>query len=115
LVICTETAQKVKYLQDLSESKKELEIAIDAADLGTWDLNPSTYRFTSNGRLKEWFGLQRDEEIDLSKAISAMHEDDRKTVTDAIDLALTPSSGGLYAIHSRIVHPESASERMVRA
>lgn len=115
LVICTETTQKVKYLQELSESKKELEFAIDAADLGTWDLNPSTYRFTSNGRLKEWFGMQRDEEIDLEKAIAVMHEDDRKAVTEAIQLALTPSSGGLYDIHYRIVDPLSASERIVRA
>ncbi|HET7002965.1 MAG TPA: PAS domain-containing protein, partial [Puia sp.] len=115
LVICTETTQKVKYLQELSESKKELEFAIDAADLGTWDLNPSTYRFTSNARLKEWFGMQRDEEIDLARAIAIMHEDDRKGVTEAIQLALTPSSGGLIDIHYRIVDPLNASERIVRA
>jgi signal transduction histidine kinase len=115
LVICTETTQKVKYLQELSESKKELEFAIDAADLGTWDLNPVTYRFTSNARLKEWFGLQRDEEIDLAKAIAIMHEDDRKPVYDAIQWALTPTSGGLYDIHYRIVDPVSESQRIVRA
>lgn len=115
LVICTETTQKVAYLHQLSESKKELEFAIDAADLGTWDLNPVTNKFTSNARLKQWFGLQPDEEIDLSKAIASMHEADRNSVVDAIRFALDPASGGLYDIDYRVVDPSSGIERIVRA
>lgn len=115
LVICTETTQKVAYLRQLSESKKELEFAIDAADLGTWDLNPSTNRFTSNARLKEWFGLQPEEEIDLSKAIELMHEGDRDSVTDAIRFALDPASGGLYNIDYRLINPRTGVERIVSA
>ena len=115
LVICTETTQKVVYLQELSDSKKELEFAIDAADLGTWDLNPITNQFTSNGRLKQWFGLKPTDEIDLSVAVSVMHEADRHTVTDAIQRALDPASGGLYDIHYRIIDPLTGTERIVRA
>ena len=106
--------QKVVYLQELSESKKELEFAIDAADLGTWDLNPDTNQFTSNARLKQWFGLQPEDEIDLSKAI-AMHEDDRDSVFKAIQFALTPDSGGFYDINYRIIDPLTHLERIVRA
>jgi signal transduction histidine kinase len=115
LVICTETTQKVVYLNELSESKKELEFAIDAAELGTWDLNPATNRFTSNARLKKWFGLQPEDEVDLSKAINMMHEEDRNPVTDAIRYALDPASGGMYDIHYRIIDPLTRAERIVRA
>jgi PAS domain S-box-containing protein len=115
LVICTETTQKVVYLQELAESKKELEFAIDAADLGTWDLDPATNRFTANARLKQWFGLQPDEEIDLSKAIDVMHEADRDSVTSAIRYALQPASGGYYDIDYRIIEPGTGIERIVRA
>ena len=115
LVICTETTQKVVYLQELSDSKKELEFAIDAADLGTWYLNPITNQFTSNGRLKQWLGLKPADEIDLSVAINVMHEDDRNSVSEAIRRALDPASGGLYDIHYRIIDPLTGTERIVRA
>jgi PAS domain-containing protein len=115
LVICTETTQKVVYLLELAESKKELEFAIDAADLGTWDLDPATNRFTANARLKQWFGLQPDEEIDLSKAIDVMHEADRDRVAGAIRYALQPDSGGYYDIDYRIIEPGTGVERIVRA
>ena len=115
LVICTETTQKVNYLHDLTRSKKELEFAIDAADLGTWDLNPRTNRFTANARLKEWFGLRPQEEIELPLAIAAMHEDDQQRVTDAILRALDPASGGYYEIEYRITNPLTGVARMVCA
>ena len=115
LVICTETTQKVNYLRQLTESKKELEFAIDAADLGTWDLNPRTNKFTANNRLKEWFGLRPEEEIELPLAMAAMHEDDRQRVTDAILWALNPLSGGRYAIEYRITNPLTGIMRIVCA
>ena len=115
LVICTETTEKVAYLRQLSDSKKELEFAIDSADLGTWDLNPATNKFTANARLKEWFGLQPAEEIDLTKAIDSMHEDDRERVVEAIQYALDPVSGGYYDIDYRIVNPNSGFQRIVHA
>jgi PAS domain S-box-containing protein len=115
LVICTETTQKVNYLRQLTASKKELEFAIDAADLGTWDLNPGTNKFTANPRLKEWFGLRPDEEIELPLAIAAMHEDDRQRVTNAILRALDPASGGYYEIEYRITNPLTNVTRVVCA
>ena len=115
LVICTETTQKVNYLRQLTASKKELEFAIDAADLGTWDLNPRTNKFTANPRLKEWFGLRPDEEIELPLAIAAMHEDDRQRVTNAILRALDPASGGYYEIEYRITNPLTDVTRVVCA
>jgi PAS domain S-box-containing protein len=115
LVICTETTPKVNYLRQLTESKKELEFAIDAADLGTWDLNPRTNKFTANTRLKEWFGLRPEQEIELPLAIAAMHEDDRQRVNDAILRALDPSSGGYYEIEYRITNPVTDIMRMVCA
>ena len=115
LVICTETTQKVNYLHDLTRSKQELEFAIDAADLGTWDLNPRTNRFTANPRLKEWFGLRPEDEIELSLAIAAMHEEDRQRVTNAILRALDPDSGGYYEIEYRITNPLTGIARIVCA
>jgi hypothetical protein len=65
----------------------EDQLAIDAAELGTWDLNPLTNKFTSNARLKSWFGLRADEQIVLTEAVDAMIEADQPRVAAAILLA----------------------------
>lgn len=115
IVACTETTEKVLGLKKIQESKIELEFAIDAAELGTWDLNPQTNKFIGNQRLKSWFGLRPEEEIDLALAINVMHDKDRDRVATAIQAALQPVSGGKYDIEYTIVHPGTKQERIVRA
>src|SRR5688500_10739478 len=62
LVTCTETTEKVLNVKQLAESKDQLEFAIEATELGTWDFNPITNKLTGNHRLKQWFGMPVQEE-----------------------------------------------------
>ena len=92
-----------------------MEFAIDAARLGTWDYNPLTDKFSANQRLKEWFGLGADEQIELSHALNVILELDRTRVKEAIQKALDFSSGGKYDVVYTIVHPLNSKETIVRA
>ena len=115
LVTCTETTEKVNNLRQLRESKDQLSLAIEAAELGTWDYNPATRRFSANDRLKEWFGLRSGQDIDLALALEAIVEEDRTRVSDAIQRALEYSSGGLYDIEYTIISSTTGQKRAVRA
>jgi PAS domain S-box-containing protein len=115
LVTCNETTEKVKSYNNLKEAKQELELAIEAANLATWDLNPKTKQFISNTRLKEWFGLPADSEIDLDEALSAVIEADRQNVIDAIDQALQKGSNGVYNMVYTIVSHKDQAQRVVKA
>ncbi len=115
LVTCTETTEKVKNLNRLNESKEQLLFAIEAAELGTWDYNPFTNKFTANNRLKEWFGLPPETEIELQTALNAIAEKDRERVTAIIQRALDYSSGGNYHTEYTIVNPVSGKEIIVLA
>lgn len=115
LVTCAETTDKVNYLKQLTESKEELEFAIDATELGTWDLNPLTNRFIANTRLKEWFGVSANDEVDLDTAINVIADKDKRRVRDAINEALRYDTGGTYDIEYTIIHPKTGEERIVRA
>lgn len=115
LVICTETTKKVNAYHDVEHTKEELEFAIEAAELGTWDLNPKTNRFIGNARLKSWFGLSIDDEVELAKATSVIAEPDRRRVLDAISEAMTYSSGGSYDIDYVIKNPKNPIPRHLRA
>lgn len=98
LVICNETTEKIKSYNTVKSAKQDLEFAIEAAELGTWDLNPLTNHFIGNTRLKQWFGLPLEENIDLNNAISAIIEEDRQRVIEAIQSAIAPGSDGNYNI-----------------
>ena len=115
LVVCTEVTDKIVKLKNLDDSKSELEFAIEAAELGTWDLNPATGQFTSNERLKSWFGLLPDEEVPLQTATDVIAEADRQRVIDAIAAATTYESGGKYEIEYTIIHPSTGEPRIVLA
>ncbi|MES2592989.1 MAG: PAS domain-containing protein [Bacteroidota bacterium] len=108
LVICSETTEKVLVQNQLS-------FAIEATELGTWDYNPLTNKFNGNRRLKEWFGVAPEGEVELDLAINVMAKEDQARVTQAIQNALKYESGGLYDIEYSIVHPVTKRERIVKA
>ena len=114
-VACAETTEKVLNLRRLESSKDELFFAVESNELGTWDLNPATNLFKGNTRLKNWFGLQPYEDIQLELATSVIKEQDRPAVIAAISNALSFESGGRYDINYSIIHPVTKEERIVRA
>ncbi|MBK0379431.1 PAS domain-containing sensor histidine kinase [Mucilaginibacter segetis] len=115
LVICNETTEKIKAINVIKDSKKDLEFAIEAAELGTWDLNPFTNKFIGNDRLKSWFGITGDHEIELEKAINVIAYEDRVKVTTAIQNALKRESEGIFNIVYTIINPNDNIKRVVEA
>ncbi|WP_158826880.1 PAS domain-containing protein [Mucilaginibacter lacusdianchii] len=99
----------------LKVSQDELQLAIDASGLATWDLNPETGRFVGNELTKAWFGLQPQDEIELSDALAAIAEADRERVIQNIEHAMNYASGGDYDTYYTIVNPLDQVSRVVRA
>jgi two-component system sensor histidine kinase VicK len=114
-VTCTETTGKVNNLKKLAEANDQLNFAIEATELGTWDYDPATNMLTGNSRIKDWFGLSKEEEIRLDDAIVVIVENDRERVTKAIELVLQPGSGGHYEIEYTIKNPVNLQQRIVMA
>lgn len=115
LVICSETTTQVTSFKQLQQAKQELDFAIGAAELGTWDLDPATNKFIGNERLKSWFGLSIDQEIDLNKATDVIAEDDRSRVLADIIRAQQYKTGGNYDTEYYIINPQQPVPRLVRA
>lgn len=113
LVVCTETTEKVNYNRKIEDSKNELEFAINAAELGTFDLDPLTEKFSANARLRDWYGLDAEEEILLSTAIDAIVNTDKERVIKAINNALQYESGGKFDIEYSIICPHTKNKRTV--
>ncbi len=110
-----ETTEKVNNLKRSEESNDQLSFAIEATQLGTFDLNPQTNKFIANNRLKDWFGLPTEMEVDLTLATAVIIEEDRSRVANAIKKTLQYESGGLYDIEYSIQNPATKQDRIVRA
>ena len=114
-VTCMETTKQIIALKDLEESQNQLKFAVDAAELGTWDLNPTTNRFVYNEKLRNWFGLSHEYEIEAPLAINSIAERDQQRTIDAMTAAMTPSSDGKYLIQHSVINPIDGIERIILA
>jgi signal transduction histidine kinase len=108
------TEHVIDLNESLSESRDQLNFAIDAGNLGTWDLNPQTMKFTANDRLKEWFGLNAADEMNLELATAAIVNKDRTRVIQAIAEALDYRSGGKYDIQYSVLTSNRTHPKILR-
>jgi PAS domain S-box-containing protein len=115
LVTCFETTDKVNTLRELEESNSQLEFAIEAAELGTFDFNPVSGLFRSNNRLKEIFGLPQKENLDLKQGLQVIVEKDVDRVMAALQKSMEYASGGKYDIQYTILNPVTFNEHIVHA
>ena len=113
--IAVDVTEEVLAKKELEENRNQLEFAIEATELGTFDYNPLTGKFSANHRLKEWFGLPPESALDLQHAIDAIADKDRQRVTEDIRNSLDFSSGGRYNTEYVIVNPLTKTEINVLA
>ena len=110
-----DNTMQVVARQKVEESEDQLQFAIEATELATFDFIPSNSKFTANHRFVEWFGLSPDREPVFGEAIESILESDRSRVLQAFHSALEFESGGQYDVEYTIIHPETRTERIVRA
>jgi len=90
-------------------SDLRIQLALDAAGLGSFIWYPKDDRSVPDARLLALFGLPPGTAISLSNALAAMiHPDDREPYREAIDRALDPAGAGLLQEDIRIVRPDGA-------
>lgn len=115
LAICHETTHKVRERKTADNLREQLQLAIEACDLGTWELDPQRMVFKCNHKTKEIFGLDNLEDIDLQAAVDVIDPADRTKVQAAINHAFDYKSGGRYTVEYTVIHPGTGDHRIVRA
>lgn len=112
-VTCSETTEKVRTLQSLKEREDQLNFVINAAELATWDIYTQSNRFIGNNRMKQWFGLESNEDIQLAIGLKMIAKEDRKKVIKAINKALDPGNSGNYEIEYNLFNPLDNKKRCI--
>ena len=105
------------YFRDVTEQKQIEErlraseerrrLALEAAELGTWHVEPLTRATKTDARYRAIFGTTQ-EWTDYFKAIAVIHPDDQPAVLQAVAAATRLDDPIPYAIEYRIVHPDGS-------
>jgi PAS domain S-box-containing protein len=85
----------------LREREERIRMAVQSANIGTWDLNVLIGERKWSDRSKEMFGLAADEDASKLSFIELLHEDDRDRVSQARQQALDPQGDGRYEVEYR--------------
>jgi signal transduction histidine kinase/DNA-binding response OmpR family regulator len=94
------------------ELQQQLEIAIDASELGTFHCEMPLNKIIWNDRCKAHFWLPPEAEVDFDLFYSILHPDDRERTRKAVEECV--KDGKLYDIEYRTVSPRGQI-RWVRA
>jgi PAS domain S-box-containing protein len=101
-VVVSETTNRVLTERELNRSRERLQLALEAADLGTWYYNPHDQTFTADANMQRIFGAPEPTgDRDFWQLL--LHPDDRRPAREEFEAALAGLRA--YNIEYRVLHP----------
>ena len=91
----------------LRESKDELRLALESAELGSWHLDGSSNSFSADERFRAVFGVTA-ETLSHEQAFALVHSEDRQRAHDAMAAATRLDNPVAYEVEYRVVHPDGS-------
>lgn len=96
------------------DSEQRLRLAIEAGQLGLWDIDPQTAAVRQDARAMEILG-RKTSARDLADALDAVHPEDTERVRFKLARALDPAGDGRFDDEHRVFVPGTQEIRWVRA
>ncbi len=99
-----DVTELVTSRQRAAEAEERLSFALQAAEVGTWDLDPLNNQVKWNTRCKELFGFSGDDDVAYQAVLNCIHPADKDLVHKAVLEAINPDADGRYNIKYRTVN-----------
>lgn len=99
----------------LRESEERLRMAVESANLGTWDFDPVTGELIWSDQTRAMFGLPPGVKMDYAVFLQGVHPDDRERTDNAVQASLRLENDGRYEIDYRTIGLQDGIERWVTA
>ena len=98
-----ERAERRRAEAALATSQINTRIAVEAAELGLWEVRPTTGEVEWDSRCKAMYGLSADAEVNEATFFERCHPDDQAGARAALDEAMTPGGDGLFSHEYRVL------------
>ncbi|MCC5666185.1 PAS domain S-box protein [Nostoc sp. CHAB 5784] len=99
----------------LRDSENRFRMAIEAAQLGTWDWNLITNQLIWDEGCKAMFGLPPEALCSIEVFFAGLHPDDRDRLEQVLQWTLNPASSGKYDAEYRTIGIQDGVERWIAA
>jgi PAS domain S-box-containing protein len=97
----------------LRESQERLQLATEAADIGTFDFFPTTGQLQFSDRSRQMFGIPPDVPVTYEMYLAGVHPDDRHIVHETVARVREPGTTGRFEIEYRTIGIADGKERWV--
>jgi PAS domain S-box-containing protein len=87
------------------EREERNRMAVESANIGTFDLFPLTGERNWSDRTKIMFGLSADADVSNVAFLDRLHPDDKERAAQALQKAFDPSGDGIYDVDLRLLLP----------
>jgi len=101
--------------QALSEREQQLRLAIDAADVGEWDVDMKSGAMFWPAPVKAMFGISADRAVTLDDYYDGVHPDDRARTLASFAATADPALRSQYVAEYRTIGKEDGVIRWVAA
>ncbi|MCC5624016.1 PAS domain S-box protein [Nostoc sp. CHAB 5715] len=99
----------------LRDSENRFRMAIEAAQLGTWDWNLITNQLIWDEGCKAMFGLPPEALCSIEVFFAGLHPDDRERLEQVLQWTLNSASSGKYDVEYRTIGIQDGVERWIAA
>lgn len=97
--------------RELHELEERTRLAVEAADVGTFEYNPLTREIRWSSRCKELFGIPAGVKPTYQTYMGAIHPEDRHIIHETGQRVLEPGGSGRYAIEYRVIGAKDGQPR----
>ena len=110
-----DVTEHLRTQRQLALSENTLRLALDTAEIGTWDLDLATDTLDWSDRTKQMFGISPGAPCSMADFYACLHPEDREATTAALAAALDPALRGGYDVEYRTIGKEDGIVRWVAA
>lgn len=93
-------------MEALDEGERRLQTALEAGQLGTWELDVGTTVLTTSSTFRRIFGRSHQDDLTYDNLIKAVHPDDVTRMREAVRNAF--ETGVDYTISHRVIWPDGS-------
>lgn len=91
--------------QAARERQQQLQFAMEAGQIGIWNIDPLTSKMQWSNRCYEMFGIPAEEHLDYTAFLGRLHPEDRDRIHARIQSSLQPGGSGECGCDYRILCP----------
>ncbi|WP_310214608.1 PAS domain-containing protein [Caulobacter sp. BE264] len=109
--VVSDVTERRESVERLLRQEETLRLALEAADVGTWDHDLESGQVRLSDRCYAMFGVPIGEPVTLEQLLPLTHEADAARVQYAIERALSPALREDYAVEFRVTGRDDNVER----